>query len=44
MTPAVELLLKSDVGLLSLATIGGIIAIGVFLYVWIANKAKGKGD
>ncbi len=44
MTPAVELLLKSDIGLLSLGTIAGIIAIGVFLYVWISNKAKGKGD
>lgn len=44
MTPAVELLLKSDIGLLSLGTIGFIIAMGVFLYVWISNKAKGKGD
>ncbi|HSO07664.1 MAG TPA: DUF3149 domain-containing protein [Pelomicrobium sp.] len=44
MTPALELLLKSDIGLLSLGTIACIIAIGVFLYVWISNKAKGKDD
>jgi hypothetical protein len=44
MTPAVDLLLKSDAGLLSLFTIGFVVAMGAFFFVWLSNKFKGKGD
>lgn len=41
MSPALELLLTSDFGRLSLFTIGFIVAMGIFLLVWLARKSRG---
>lgn len=44
MSPAMQMLFGTDTGLLSLFTIGFIIAMAIFLAVWFTTKSREPGS